>query len=42
MEDFAYMNSELIIVRKDDNKELMKLIDDLDLKIINTEKDERA
>ena len=27
MEDFSYLSSELIIVRKEDNRKLMKIID---------------
>lgn len=35
-EDYSYLSSELILVRKKDNLELMKLIDD-----INSEEKER-
>lgn len=29
MEDFSYLSSELIIVHKEDNRKLMKIIDQL-------------
>ncbi len=36
-EDFSYLSSELILVRKKDNLDLMKIIDE-----INSEENEKA